>query len=70
MSDTDLRSYSLFVDFFFFQIKKTIRAQIYADKIKLGLLHQKVGHIDYGLGKNTLLMKVTDKTMRSWKNQR
>lgn len=55
---------------FWLQLKSLIRSEVYADKLRLGLTEQRSEHIEYGLGKSTMLLKITDQTMRKWKNHR
>lgn len=54
----------------YFQIKQLIRSSIYSDKKRLGTIGPKSEHIEYGLGKSTLMLKVYPKTIQKWKNQR
>lgn len=56
------------LEFLIFQIKKAIRKAIKEEKIDLDLLYSKTNHIDYGIGRNTMLLKVTRQTMMKWRN--
>lgn len=51
-------------------MKTAIRSEVTADKIRLGILDQTPNHLEYGLGKNTMLLKITQQSMRRWKNHR
>lgn len=59
------------IDRLFLQMKKLIRQQLLDEKKKLGVFDKsEPKHIEYGLGKNALIMKVERRTIMGWRNQK
>lgn len=57
--------------FFLVQIKKLIREKVKQAKIEMGLINKSTtNHIEYGLGKNTLILKLQRSTVARWRNQK
>lgn len=47
-----------------------IRSAMFEEKKDLGLLHPPTEHIRYGLGKNSMLVRIYPPTIRKWQNMK
>lgn len=52
------------------ELRKLIRQKVLEQKKQMNLVRPSNEHIEYGLSKNTLMLKLRSKTINQWLNQK